>query len=211
RAAGRRHAAQRRRGRARARFGQRSQRALFLELAVPVPRQEPGRDPRPVAGDHAAPVARDRYPDVADPDPRRLRRSDPRDPQGHATPRIFARRPRAAIGRRRRDRRSQITHAPEVTMHSSHSSSLLVAPAIPRSAEPADLTPGQAFAAAYAEAGTSARVDFPITITDSFPGFKRRPRIAMRALFKTVKAEGPEATYFFETHPTEAAKRVRDE
>ncbi|MFC5742922.1 family 3 encapsulin nanocompartment shell protein [Dyella tabacisoli] len=96
-------------------------------------------------------------------------------------------------------------------MYSPHSSLSPAAPAIPPSAEPAGPTPGQAFASAYAKAGTSARVDFPVTITDSFPGFRRRPRIAMRALFKIVKAEGPEATYFFETRPAEAAKRVRDE
>ena len=93
-------------------------------------------------------------------------------------------------------------------MHSPHPSP---APAIPPTHEPAGPTPGQAFAAAYAEHGTSARVDFPITITDSFPGFRRRPRIAMRALFKVVKTEGAEAAYFFETRPDEAAKRVRDE
>ncbi|HET9621237.1 MAG TPA: family 3 encapsulin nanocompartment shell protein [Kofleriaceae bacterium] len=76
---------------------------------------------------------------------------------------------------------------------------------------PSEITPGQAFAAAFASAGTSARVDFPTTITDAFPGFKRRPRIAMRALFKIVKAEGPEASYALETRPTEGTARVRDE
>ena len=72
-------------------------------------------------------------------------------------------------------------------------------------------SPGQAFAAAFAEAGTAARVEFASTITDQFPGFARRPRIAVRSLFKVVKAEGPEARYWFETRPAETAKRVRDE
>ena len=71
--------------------------------------------------------------------------------------------------------------------------------------------PGQAFAAAFAAAGSAARVEFPITITDQFPGFARRPRIAVRSLFKVVKAEGSEARYWFETRPAENAKRVRDE
>jgi len=72
-------------------------------------------------------------------------------------------------------------------------------------------SPGQAFAAAFAEAGTAARVELASTITDQFPGFARRPRIAVRSLFKVVKAEGPEARYWFETRPAEGAKRVRDD
>jgi hypothetical protein len=66
------------------------------------------------------------------------------------------------------------------------------------------------FAAAFAEAGTAARVVFPTTITEAFPGFQRRPRIAMRSLFKVARAEGPDARYWFETRPAEDARAVRD-
>jgi hypothetical protein len=72
-------------------------------------------------------------------------------------------------------------------------------------------SPGQVFAAAVAEAGTDARVDFPTTITASFPGFNRRPRIAVRNLFKAVTTEAPDAKYWFETRPADGAKSVRDE
>jgi hypothetical protein len=72
-------------------------------------------------------------------------------------------------------------------------------------------TPGQAFAAAYREHGTRARVDFDATITDQFPGFKRRPRIAMRALFKVVPAGQSEVRYWFEAHPAAGTRAVRDE
>lgn len=81
-------------------------------------------------------------------------------------------------------------------------------------------SPGQAFAAAYASAGRDARVEFPVAITEQFPGFQRRPRIAMRSLFKVVKAEGSqgsggpecaEARYWFETRPAEGAGPVRDQ
>lgn len=72
-------------------------------------------------------------------------------------------------------------------------------------------TPGQAFAAAYREHGTRARVDFDTTITDQFPGFKRRPRIAMRALFKVVATGQSEVKYWFEAHPAAGTRAVRDE
>jgi hypothetical protein len=72
-------------------------------------------------------------------------------------------------------------------------------------------SPGQAFAAAFAATGTSTRVEYATTITEQFPGFKRRPRIAMRALFKVVKTDELDAKYWYETRPVEAAKTVRDE
>ena len=72
-------------------------------------------------------------------------------------------------------------------------------------------TPGQAFVAAYREHGTRARVDFDTTITDQFPGFKRRPRIAMRALFKVVATGQSEVKYWFENHPAAGTRKVRDE
>jgi hypothetical protein len=80
--------------------------------------------------------------------------------------------------------------------------------AIPAASGP---TPGQLFAQAYAEAGTAARLEIPRTITEQFPGFQRRPRIAMRSLFKVARAEGGEATYWYETRPAASAPRVRDE
>jgi hypothetical protein len=72
-------------------------------------------------------------------------------------------------------------------------------------------SPGQVFAAAFARGGSDTRVEFPTTITEQFPGFKRRPRIAMRSLFKVVRTEGSDAKYWFETRPAEGARRVRDE
>ncbi len=72
-------------------------------------------------------------------------------------------------------------------------------------------SPGQVFAAAVAEAGTGARVEFPTTITAGFPGFHRRPRIAVRSLFKVVTTDEPEARYWFETRPGDGARQVRDE
>jgi len=81
----------------------------------------------------------------------------------------------------------------------------------PSNDQPTEPSPGHAFAAAYATAGTTARVDFPTTITEQFPGFKRRPRIAMRSLFKIVKTAEPDAKYWYETRPADGAKAVRDE
>ena len=72
-------------------------------------------------------------------------------------------------------------------------------------------SPGQAFAAAFAAAGTDARVEFLTTITARFPGFDRRPRLAVRNLFKSVKAEGSDAKYWFEQRPADGAREVRDE
>jgi hypothetical protein len=72
-------------------------------------------------------------------------------------------------------------------------------------------SPGQVFAAAFVRAGSDTRVEFPTTITEQFPGFKRRPRIAMRSLFKVVRIEGSDAKYWFETRPADGARRVRDQ
>jgi len=72
-------------------------------------------------------------------------------------------------------------------------------------------TPGEAFADAYRAQGASARVEFDTTITDEFPGFKRRPRLAMRALFKIVGTRQAEVKYWFEGHPAPGTRAVRDE
>jgi len=81
----------------------------------------------------------------------------------------------------------------------------------PSNEQPTEPSPGQAFAAAFAAAGTSARVELPTTITEQFPGFKRRPRIAMRSLFKIVKTRELDAKYWYETRPVDGAAAVRDE
>ena len=70
--------------------------------------------------------------------------------------------------------------------------------------ERSDLSPGQIFAAACTARGTQARVDYQTTITDLFPGFKRRPRIAVRALFKVARASQDPVRYWFETQPQSA-------
>jgi hypothetical protein len=72
-------------------------------------------------------------------------------------------------------------------------------------------SPGQALAAAYLEMGKRARVDFDTTITDQFPGFKRRPRIAMRSLFKVVGTTRAEVRYWVEALAAAGSKAVRDE
>lgn len=72
------------------------------------------------------------------------------------------------------------------------------------SPEPIPLSPGAVFAAAVKKDGTKARATFNTTITEDFPGFKRRPRVAVRALFKVKTADKPQARYWYETHPTTA-------
>lgn len=74
-----------------------------------------------------------------------------------------------------------------------------------------ELSPGQRFAAACTTEGTQARVDFQTTITDLFPGFKRRPRIAVRALFKVAQASEDQVRYWFETRPESAAAMPIDD
>ncbi|HEU4730408.1 MAG TPA: family 3 encapsulin nanocompartment shell protein [Kofleriaceae bacterium] len=87
-----------------------------------------------------------------------------------------------------------------------------LSPAIPPSSgDPRSSSPGQLFASACAEQGKAARVELPATITEQFPGFARRPRIAMRSLFKIVKISEPAANYWFETHPSGAAGAVADQ
>src|SRR5215217_580588 len=66
------------------------------------------------------------------------------------------------------------------------------------------LSPGRVFAQAVATQGAKASVEFPHTITEAFPGFKRRPRIAVRALFKVAKADGAKVKYWHETPPKTA-------
>ncbi|GMT99737.1 hypothetical protein KH5H1_38570 [Corallococcus caeni] len=65
----------------------------------------------------------------------------------------------------------------------------------------ASLSPGAAFAAAVQKHGTQAHVDYDTSIVDAFPGFKRRPRIAVRGMFKTARAERDPVPFWYETHP----------
>ena len=44
-------------------------------------------------------------------------------------------------------------------------------------------TVGQQFAAACAKDGTKAAISLQATVSDLFPGFKKRPRLAVRNLF----------------------------
>lgn len=62
-------------------------------------------------------------------------------------------------------------------------------------------SPGKVFAQAVALQGKNASVEFSHTITEQFPGFKRRPRIAVRGLFKVVKADGAKVKYWHEKPP----------
>ncbi|MBU8898138.1 phage major capsid protein [Corallococcus sp. H22C18031201] len=68
----------------------------------------------------------------------------------------------------------------------------------------ADVSPGRAFAEACHQQGAQASVSFNTTITDAFPGFKRRPRIAVRGMFKVARAEKDPVPYWYETHPRTA-------
>jgi hypothetical protein len=47
-------------------------------------------------------------------------------------------------------------------------------------------SPGRQFAQAYAADGLAARVDFPVTITDSLTSSRRKPRFPSRNMFKVV-------------------------
>jgi hypothetical protein len=65
------------------------------------------------------------------------------------------------------------------------------------------VSPGRAFAAACATHGVRAAIELATTITESFPGFKVRPRLALRNLFKVVPTEHRPARYWMETAPGE--------
>ncbi|MDI1462689.1 family 3 encapsulin nanocompartment shell protein [Catellatospora sp. KI3] len=69
---------------------------------------------------------------------------------------------------------------------------------------PADksLSPGEAFARAYAADREKAEVVFDFTITDAFQPTKDRPRVTVRNLFKKRPAEGDETRFWSESRPT---------
>ncbi len=62
-------------------------------------------------------------------------------------------------------------------------------------------TVGQQFAAACAKDGTKAAISLQATVSDLFPGFKKRPRLAVRNLFKVVQTDQDQAKFWYETHP----------
>ncbi len=68
----------------------------------------------------------------------------------------------------------------------------------------AAVSPGRAFASACLAQGNRAAIELPTTITESFPGFKVRPRLALRNLFKVVPTDQQRARYWKETAPAEA-------
>src|SRR5882762_6125548 len=72
-------------------------------------------------------------------------------------------------------------------------------------------TVGQQFAAACAKDGTKAAISLQATVSDLFPGFKKRPRLAVRNLFKVVQTDQEHAKYWYETHPqTKPAAPIAD-
>jgi hypothetical protein len=63
------------------------------------------------------------------------------------------------------------------------------------------LSPGQAFARAYAADGEKAEVHFDFTITDAFQPTKDRPRVTVRNLLKKRPVEGEETRFWSESRP----------
>ena len=64
-----------------------------------------------------------------------------------------------------------------------------------------DVSPGEAFARAYAKDGDQAEVLFDFTITDAFKPTADRPRVTVRNLFKKRPAEGDETRFWSESRP----------
>ncbi len=62
------------------------------------------------------------------------------------------------------------------------------------------MSPGRAFVEATIADGTSASVEFPITITDSLTSSRRKPRYPCRNMFKVVDlSDGSRSWYWHET------------
>ncbi|MGY0235376.1 family 3 encapsulin nanocompartment shell protein [Longispora urticae] len=74
-----------------------------------------------------------------------------------------------------------------------------------------ELTPGQAFARAFAKDGDRAEVAFDFTITDAFQPTKDRPRVTVRNLFRKRPAPDGPVRFWTESRPTAAeAARVHE-
>lgn len=64
-------------------------------------------------------------------------------------------------------------------------------------------SPGRIFAEACTKTGTSTSVDFDYTITDSLLSSRRKPRVPVRNMFKSINLfERPATYYWYETAPS---------
>lgn len=74
--------------------------------------------------------------------------------------------------------------------------------------ETSTLSPGEAFARAFAKDGRNAEVHFDFTITDAFKPTQDRPRLTVRNLFKKRPVDADVTRFWQETRPAkeEAAK-----
>jgi len=67
-------------------------------------------------------------------------------------------------------------------------------------------SPGRIFAEACATSGTSTSVDFDYTITDSLLSSRRKPRVPVRNMFKSINLfTQPAKYYWYESAPQEGA------
>ncbi|MFI9502851.1 family 3 encapsulin nanocompartment shell protein [Nocardia sp. NPDC052566] len=74
-----------------------------------------------------------------------------------------------------------------------------------------EMSPGEAFARAYAKEGETAEVTFDFTITDAFQPTKDRPRVTVRNLFKKRPADEGGTRYWAERRPAAGeAESVRE-
>jgi len=74
-------------------------------------------------------------------------------------------------------------------------------PATPATSATAAVSPGTAFAAAFAVDGEHTRVTYDYTITDAHKPDRPKPRLTVRGLLKRRPADG-EITYWFEGSPS---------
>ena len=69
------------------------------------------------------------------------------------------------------------------------------------------LSPGEAFAQAFARDGARAEVHFDFTITDAFKPTQDRPRLTVRNLFKERPVSADVTRYWQETRPPRTRRR----
>lgn len=74
----------------------------------------------------------------------------------------------------------------------------------------AEISPGEAFAQAFASAGERAGVTFDYTVTDAFQPTKERPRVTVRNLFKKIPLPGDVARFWCEDRPAGDAGAVHE-
>ncbi len=63
------------------------------------------------------------------------------------------------------------------------------------------LSPGRIFVDAHAEKGLDARVEYDVTITDSLPSLRRKPRYPARNMLKIVDLSKDPRQYYWHEHP----------